>query len=93
MTALFAVWLAAELLGGSRARHCLATVAAPLALVLAALVNIKQSGIGLLVPIGVTMLVLARADPAITAPPRAARDRGRAGPPRWRSICCGAPLR
>ena len=40
---------------------------APLALVLAALVNTKQSGIGLLVPIGVTMLVLARADPAITA--------------------------
>ncbi len=67
VTALFAVWLAAELLGHLARGIAWPRSLAPLALVLAALVNTKQSGIGLLVPIGVTMLVLARADPAITA--------------------------
>ena len=67
VTALFAVWLAAEFLGDLARGIAWPRSLAPLALVLAALVNTKQSGIGLLVPIGVTMLVLARADPAITA--------------------------
>ena len=66
VTALFAVWLAAEFLGDLARGIAWPRSLAPLALVLAALVNTKQSGIGLLVPIGVTMLVLARADPAIT---------------------------
>jgi hypothetical protein len=67
VTALFAVWLAAESLGDLARGIAWPRSLAPLALVLAALVNTKQSGIGLLVPIGVTMLALARADPAITA--------------------------
>lgn len=65
VTALLGVWLAAQLLSelasGSRWPRSLA----PLALVLAALVNIKQSGIGLLLPIGVSALVLALTDPQI----------------------------
>jgi hypothetical protein len=65
VTTLFAVWLAAEMLDDLARGIDWSTSIVPLALVLAALVNIKQSGIGLLVPIGVSMLVLACADPRI----------------------------
>lgn len=62
--ALFAVWLAAEALR-DMAHGRTPRAGWTLALVLAALVNIKQSGIGLLVPIGVTFLLLAVTHPAI----------------------------
>ena len=65
VTTLFAVWLAAEMLGDLGRGIAWPKSLAPLALVLAALVNTKQSGIGLLVPIGTMMLVLAYADPSI----------------------------
>ena len=65
VTALFAVWLATELLGDLARGIARPRSIVPLALVLAALVNIKQSGIGLLLPIGIGMLVLACADPRI----------------------------
>ncbi len=65
VTTLFAVWLATELLGELARGIAWPRAIVPLALVLAALVNIKQSGIGLLLPIGASMLVLAWADPRI----------------------------
>jgi hypothetical protein len=66
VTTLFAVWLAAEMLGDLARGVAWPRALAPLALVLAALVNTKQSGIGILVPVGVTMAALAWADPAVT---------------------------
>jgi hypothetical protein len=65
VTALFAVWLSADLLGDLARGIAAPRAIAPLALTLAALVNTKQSGIGLLVPIGVTLLALACDDPSI----------------------------
>jgi len=65
VTTLFAVWLAAETLGDLARGVAWPRAIAPLGLSLAALVNTKQSGIGLLVAIGVSMLVLAWADPAV----------------------------
>ena len=65
VTALFAVWLAADMLDDlARGRSWPGALAA-LPPVLAALVNIKQSGIGLLLPIAVSLLLLAWADPRI----------------------------
>ena len=62
--AMFAIWLAADALRDmAEGRPPRAGVA--LALVLAALVNVKQSGIGLLLPIAVTFLALAVTHPAI----------------------------
>jgi hypothetical protein len=62
--ALFAVWLGADALREmGEGRFPRAGVA--LALVLAALVNVKQSGIGLLAPIGVSFVVLAVTHPTI----------------------------
>jgi riboflavin transporter FmnP len=62
--AMFAIWLAADALRDmAEGRAPRAGVA--LALVLAALVNVKQSGIGLLVPIGASFLALAVTHPAI----------------------------
>lgn len=62
--AMFAVWLAADALRDmAQGRAPRAGVA--LALVLAALVNVKQSGIGLLVPIGASFLALAITHPTI----------------------------
>jgi hypothetical protein len=67
---LFAVWLAVALID-ELARDTARPRSAPaLALVLAALVNIKQSGIGLLLPIGVTLLAL------VLTHPRIRRSRG-----------------
>jgi hypothetical protein len=66
VTALFAVWLAAELLGELADSVTWPKSLVPLALVLVALVNTKQSGIGILVPVGVSIVVLAWADPAVT---------------------------
>ncbi len=66
VTALFAVWLAAELLGELADGVTWPKSLVPLALVLVALVNTKQSGIGILVPVGVSIVVLAWADPAVT---------------------------
>lgn len=66
VTALVAVWLARETLAALRRNTGrIAGPAVALALVLAALVNTKQSGIGLLAPIGLSFLVLAVSDPAI----------------------------
>jgi uncharacterized membrane protein (UPF0136 family) len=65
VTTLFAVWLGTELLDDLARGVCWPRAIVPLALVLAALVNIKQSAIGLLVSIGVSLLVLACADPRI----------------------------
>jgi hypothetical protein len=65
VTTLFAVWLGAKLLGELAGGETWPKPLVPLALVLAALVNTKQSGIGILVPVGVSMLVLAWADPMV----------------------------
>jgi hypothetical protein len=65
VTTLFAVWLSAELLGDLARGVAWPKTLTPLALTLAALVNTKQSGIGLLVPIAATSLALAYADPSI----------------------------
>jgi hypothetical protein len=65
VTALFAVWLAAEMLGELAKGTAWPKPLVALALVLAAMVNTKQSGIGILVPVGVSMLALARADPSV----------------------------
>jgi hypothetical protein len=58
---LFAVWLAAKTIEDMAADRP-AVLGAALACVLAALVNIKQSGIGLLLPIGFGLLVFALGD-------------------------------
>ncbi len=63
VTALVAAWLAADVLAAMARRAPAPWV--PLALVLAALVNTKQSGIGLLLPVGVSFAVLAVTHPAI----------------------------
>ena len=65
VTTLFAVWLSAELLRDLRSGVAWPRALVPLAFVLVALVNTKQSGIGLLVPIGAMLLVLAHADAEI----------------------------
>ncbi len=78
VTSLFAVWLSVALIeelahdtATPRSAQGLAHDAArprsapALALVLAALVNIKQSGIGLLLPIGATLLALVLTHPRI----------------------------
>ncbi len=65
VTALFAVWLAAEMLGDLAKGITWPKSLVPLALVLTAMVNTKQSGIGILVPVGVSMLALARVDPSV----------------------------
>jgi hypothetical protein len=62
---MFAVWLSAEVLTDLAKGRARPQAIAALALVLAALVNIKQSGVGLLLPILATMLVLALMHPAI----------------------------
>jgi hypothetical protein len=65
VTTLFAVWLSVALIE-ELARDTARPRSAPaLALVLAALVNIKQSGIGLLLPIGASLLALVLAHPRI----------------------------
>jgi hypothetical protein len=65
VTTLFAVWLSVDLIE-DLARDTARPRSAPaLALVLAALVNIKQSGIGLLLPVGATLLALVLAHPRI----------------------------
>ncbi len=93
VTTLFAVSLAAEMLGDLARGVAWPRSIAPLALILAALVNTKQSGIGLVVPIGVSMLVLAWADPAVNRRRALARRRRRCWPRRRCSICCGADSR
>jgi hypothetical protein len=64
VTAMFAVWLAAGLLD-DLARGNQPRGGPALALALAAMVNIKQSGIGLVLPIGATMLAIAAYHPRI----------------------------
>jgi hypothetical protein len=64
VTVLFAVWLGANVLEDLRVAAWPRGLAA-LALVLVAMVNIKQSGLGLVLPIGLTMLGLGMADKAI----------------------------
>lgn len=70
VTTLFAVWLSVALIEDMAAGERWPRVAGPLALVLAALVNTKQSGIGLLLPVGATLLAFA------VCHPRIARARG-----------------
>jgi hypothetical protein len=69
VTVLFAVWLATNVIEEMRGRHTPRPAWPPsliaLALVLAAMVNIKQSGLGLVLPVGATMLALALTDGAI----------------------------
>ncbi len=65
VTTLFAVWLSVELIEELAQDTARPRSAPSLALVLAALVNIKQSGIGLLLPIGATLLALVLAHPRI----------------------------
>jgi hypothetical protein len=65
VTTMFAVWLSAEVLTDLAKGKARPQATVSLALVLTALVNIKQSGVGLLLPILVTMLVLALMHPAI----------------------------
>jgi hypothetical protein len=64
VTVLFAVWLATNAIEEMRSDAWPRSLAA-LAFVLAAMVNIKQSGLGLVLPIGATMLALALTDGAI----------------------------
>ena len=70
VSTLFAVWLSVELIEALAAGIAWPRATAALALVLAALVNIKQSGIGLLLPIGMTLLAL------VLCHPRVPRRRG-----------------
>lgn len=70
VTTLFAVWLSVGLIEDLARGVAWLRSATALALVLAAMVNIKQSGIGLLLPIGVSLLAL------VVAHPRIPRGRG-----------------
>ncbi len=65
VTTLFAVWLSVDLIEELALDTATPRSAPALGLVLAALVNIKQSGIGLLLPIGATLLALVLAHPRI----------------------------
>jgi hypothetical protein len=65
VTTLFAVWLSVALIEALAKGAPVSGAAAALALVLAAMVNIKQSGIGLLLPIGATLFLLVLAHPRV----------------------------
>ena len=65
VTTMFAVWLAVEVTSDLALGIAWPRATAALALVLAALVNIKQSGIGLLLSIGLALLALVLAHPGI----------------------------
>jgi len=65
VTAMFAVWLAVDVTAELAHGVAWPRATSALALVLTAMVDIKQSGIGLLLSIGVTLLVLAVAHPRI----------------------------
>jgi hypothetical protein len=65
VTTLFAVWLAAEMLGELGRGVAWPKSLRALAAALVAVVNIKQSGIGLVMPIGASVLALAWSDPRI----------------------------
>jgi hypothetical protein len=65
VTTLFAVWLSVALIEELARGAAWPRNAPALALVLAALVNIKQSGIGLLLPIGASLLALVAVHPRI----------------------------
>jgi hypothetical protein len=71
VTTMLAVWLSAALIEELAAGARWPRSAMALAWTLAALVNIKQSGVGLLAPIGVTLLALVLLHPRV---------------PRWRGI-------
>jgi hypothetical protein len=70
VSTLFAVWLSVAVIEDMAAGDRWPRMAGPLALVLAALVNTKQSGIGLLVPVGATLLAF------VVFHPRIARAHG-----------------
>jgi uncharacterized membrane protein (UPF0136 family) len=65
VTTLFAVWLAVEAIEDLADGIAWPRGIAALALVLAAMVNTKQSGIGLVLPVGASMLVLALTHPRV----------------------------
>jgi hypothetical protein len=65
VTTLFAVWLAVELIEDLANRVRWPRAMVPLALVLIALINTKQSGIGQVLPLGATLLVLAICHPRV----------------------------
>jgi hypothetical protein len=65
VTTMFAVWLSVDMTMELARGIAWPRATTALMLVLLAMVNIKQSGIGLLVSIGVTMLVLVLAHPRI----------------------------
>jgi hypothetical protein len=65
VTTMFAVWLAVEVTSDLALGIAWPPATAALALILAALVNIKQSGIGLLLSIGLTLLAQVLVHPGI----------------------------
>ena len=65
VTALFGVWLAVDLIALLAEGDAWPSAAVALGLVLAALVNIKQSGVGLMLPIGAMLLLLVWLHPRI----------------------------
>ena len=65
VTTMFAVWLAAETLDDLASGRRWPGALAPLALALVAMVNIKQSGIGLVLPVGAMIGVVALLHPGI----------------------------
>ena len=65
VTLMFAVVLGADLFAAMRAGAPIAGVLASLALVLAAMVEIKQSALGLLLPFAATLLALGLAAPGV----------------------------
>ncbi len=65
VTLMFATALGADLFAAARARVPIGTTALSLALVLAAMVEIKQSALGLLLPFSATLLVLGLVAPGL----------------------------
>jgi hypothetical protein len=63
VTTAFAAWLGAKVIRGLAQGEKWPTASIPLALVLCALVNIKQSTVGQFLALGVTMLILAALHP------------------------------
>ena len=97
-SAMFAVWLAVDVIIELAHGMAWPRATTALALVLTAMVNIKQSGIGALLSIGVTLLVLVLAHPRIPRRPRSPGHRGSpasrlaAGAHLASSSCCATSL-
>ena len=73
---MFAVWVAVDMVADLARGTVWPRATTALALIMAALVNIKQSGVGELLSVGLPLLAVALVHPRIPRPPRRRGHRG-----------------